>query len=130
MLMAGDSPHLGRRHAQRHLPPHVLITIDSATVGREFDSPTSLCPQHVAEHACRALCFEMGYAIAGGMVSAEHNLVGLARVSTVLQDAQLPRDALEAAGCVRMVEEKVSARSTARPGLAHPNPTTPTANAP
>ena len=53
-----------------------------------------------------------------GMVSALHNLVGLARVSTVLQDAQLQRDALEAAGCVRVFEEKVSTRSTARPGLA------------
>ncbi len=52
------------------------------------------------------------------MVSAQHNLVGLARVSTVLQDAQLQRDALEAAGCVRVFEEKVSTRSTARPGLA------------
>ncbi len=52
-----------------------------------------------------------------GVVSAQHNLVGLARVSTVLQDAQLQRDALEAAGCVRVFEEKVSTRSTARPGL-------------
>ena len=34
----------------------------------------------------------------GGMVTAHHNLVGLARVSTVLQDAQLQRDALTAAG--------------------------------
>ena len=52
-----------------------------------------------------------------GVVSAQHNLVGLARVSTVLQDAQLQRDALEAAGCVRVFGEKVSTRSTARPGL-------------
>jgi len=60
----------------------------------------------------------MGSAMMMGMVSALHNLVGLARVSTVLQDAQLQRDALEAAGCVRVFEEKVSTRSTARPGLA------------
>ena len=60
----------------------------------------------------------MVYAIMGGMMSTQHNLVGLARVSTVLQDAQLQRDALEAAGCVRVFEEKVSTRSTARPGLA------------
>jgi len=33
----------------------------------------------------------------GGMVSTHHNLVGLARVSTVLQDAQLQCDALTAA---------------------------------
>ncbi len=37
----------------------------------------------------------------GGMVTAPHNLVGLARVSTVVQDAQLQRDALTAAGCGR-----------------------------
>ncbi len=54
----------------------------------------------------------------GGMVSTHRNLVGLARVSTVLQDAQLQRDALTAAGCGRVFEEKVSTRSTARPGLA------------
>ena len=54
----------------------------------------------------------------GGMVSTHHNLVGLARVSTVIQDAQLQRDALTAAGCGRIFEEKVSTRSAARPGLA------------
>jgi len=54
----------------------------------------------------------------GGMVSTHRNLVGLGRVSTVLQDAQLQRDALTAAGGVRVFEEKVSARSTARRGLA------------
>ncbi len=53
-----------------------------------------------------------------GMVAAHHNLVGLARVSTVAQDAQLQRDALTQAGCGRIFEEKVSTRSTARPGLA------------
>ncbi len=54
----------------------------------------------------------------GAMVSTHHNLVGLARVSTVVQDAQLQRDALTAAGCGRIFEEKVSTRSSARPGLA------------
>ena len=54
----------------------------------------------------------------GGMVSTHRNLVGLGRVSTVLQEAQLQRDALTAAGGVRVFEEKVSARSTARRGLA------------
>jgi DNA invertase Pin-like site-specific DNA recombinase len=47
-----------------------------------------------------------------------HNLVGLARVSTDGQDAQLQRDALAAAGCGRVFEEKVSTRSAVRPGLA------------
>lgn len=54
----------------------------------------------------------------GGMLATHHNLVGLARVSTDSQDAQLQRDALAAAGCGRVFEEKVSTRSAARPGLA------------
>jgi DNA invertase Pin-like site-specific DNA recombinase len=49
---------------------------------------------------------------------AERNLIGLARVSTEGQDAQLQRDALEEAGCIRIFEEKVSTRKTERPGLA------------
>ena len=50
----------------------------------------------------------------------DQRLVGLARVSTDAQDAQLQRDALEAAGCAREFEEKVSTRKVAadRPGLA------------
>lgn len=47
-----------------------------------------------------------------------HHLVGLARVSTNAQDAQLQRDAIQAAGCVRIFEEKISSRSSHRPGLA------------
>jgi len=46
------------------------------------------------------------------------NLVGLARVSTSAQDAQLQRDALQAAGCIKIFEEKISSRSSRRPGLA------------
>jgi len=61
---------------------------------------------------------EMSWAMVGAMVSTQHNPVGLARVSTVVQDAQLQRDALTAAGCGRIFEEKVSTRSSARPGLA------------
>jgi len=61
---------------------------------------------------------EMSWAMVGAMVSTHHNLVGLARVSTVVQDAQLQRDALTAAGCCRIFEEKVSTRSSARRGLA------------
>lgn len=47
-------------------------------------------------------------------------LIGLARVSTDAQDAQLQRDALTEAGCRRIYEEKVSTRKGAadRPGLA------------
>ena len=50
----------------------------------------------------------------------DQRLVGLARVSTDAQDAQLQRDALEAAGCAKGYEEKVSTRKVAadRPGLA------------
>ncbi|MGH3220145.1 MAG: recombinase family protein [Streptosporangiaceae bacterium] len=49
----------------------------------------------------------------------ERNLIGLARVSTDAQDAQLQRDALAAAGCGRIYEEKISTRKAAsdRPGL-------------
>jgi DNA invertase Pin-like site-specific DNA recombinase len=52
-------------------------------------------------------------------VAAVHqNLVGLARVSTEAQDAQLQRDALNDAGCGRIFEEKISTRKAERPGLA------------
>lgn len=50
--------------------------------------------------------------------TAHSNLVGLARVSTDAQDAQLQRDALTEAGCGRIFEEKASTRKTDRPGLA------------
>jgi len=48
----------------------------------------------------------------------DRSLVGLARVSTESQDAQLQRDDLTAARCVRIFEEKISTRVTDRPGLA------------
>src|SRR5208282_1291699 len=50
----------------------------------------------------------------------ERNLIGLARVSTDAQDAQLQQDALTEGGCTRIYVEKVSTRKTAaeRPGLA------------
>jgi DNA invertase Pin-like site-specific DNA recombinase len=50
----------------------------------------------------------------------ERNLIGLARVSTDAQDAQLQHDALTAARCGRIYTEKVSTRkaTTERPGLA------------
>ena len=49
----------------------------------------------------------------------ERNLIGLARVSTDAQDAQLQQDALALAGCGRVYVEKVSTRKTTtdRPGL-------------
>lgn len=54
------------------------------------------------------------------MTDSMSNLVGLARVSTDSQDAQLQRDALTEAGCARIFEEKISSRKAAtdRPGLA------------
>ena len=49
----------------------------------------------------------------------DRSLIGLARVSTDGQDAQLQRDALTEAGCARIFEEKISTRKAAtdRPGL-------------
>ena len=48
----------------------------------------------------------------------ERNLIGLARVSSDAQDAQLQQDALALAGCGRVYAEKVSTRKSAaeRPG--------------
>ncbi len=52
--------------------------------------------------------------------AGERNLIGLARVSTDAQDAQLQHDALAEAGCGRIYTEKVSTRTAAsgRQGLA------------
>ena len=52
------------------------------------------------------------------LAPVDHHLVGLVRVSTDAQDAQMQRDALEGAGCGRVFAEKVSTRATERPGLA------------
>jgi DNA invertase Pin-like site-specific DNA recombinase len=52
------------------------------------------------------------------VAATHHNLIGLARVSTDAQDAQLQRDALNEAGCGRIFEEKISTGKTERPGLA------------
>lgn len=45
------------------------------------------------------------------------NIVGYARVSTVLQDAALQHDALARAGCGRVFEDKATSRLEVRPGL-------------
>jgi len=49
----------------------------------------------------------------------ERNLIGLARVSTDAQDAQLQQDALTDGGCTRIYVETISTRKAAadRPGL-------------
>jgi DNA invertase Pin-like site-specific DNA recombinase len=53
------------------------------------------------------------------LADGERNLIGLARVSTDAQDAQLQQDALTEAGCARIYVEKISTRKAAtdRPGL-------------
>ena len=61
---------------------------------------------------------EMVYETLAAWQATDHNLIGLARVSTDAQDAQLQRDALNDAGCGRIFEEKISTRKTERPGLA------------
>ena len=50
----------------------------------------------------------------------DRDLIGLARVSTDGQDAQLQRDDLRGAGCGRIYDEKASTRKATadRPGLA------------
>ena len=52
--------------------------------------------------------------------AGERTLIGLARVSTDAQDAQLQHDALTEAGCGRIYTEKISTRTAAaeRQGLA------------
>lgn len=51
------------------------------------------------------------------MATRHFNLIGYTRISSNGQDAQLQRDALEAAGCGRIFEDKISSRATVRPGL-------------
>ena len=51
--------------------------------------------------------------------SGERNLIGLARVSTDAQDAQLQQDALTKAGCGRIYTEKARPPRPLRQGSAH-----------
>jgi DNA invertase Pin-like site-specific DNA recombinase len=57
-------------------------------------------------------------------VSINHNLIGLARVSTDAQDAQLQQDTLALAGCGRVHVEKISTRKTATERPASPQRST------
>jgi DNA invertase Pin-like site-specific DNA recombinase len=75
-------------------------------------------PEPISEHAHASPASEMVNETLASVAAVHHNLVGLARVSTDAQDAQLQRDALTEAGCGRIFEEKISTRKTERPGLA------------
>ncbi|WP_431030921.1 recombinase family protein [Plantibacter sp. RU18] len=50
-------------------------------------------------------------------MSARHDHVGYARVSTTSQDTTMQTDALHAAGCARIFTDTISSRTTIRPGL-------------
>jgi DNA invertase Pin-like site-specific DNA recombinase len=73
-----------------------------------------LCDDWVMTHTAATT-----YAI-HDFADGDQHLIALGRVSTEAQDAQLQRDAFEAAGCAREFEEKVSTSKAAadRPGLA------------
>ena len=45
------------------------------------------------------------------------SLVGYARVTSIPRHTRLQRDALAEADCVRVFEDKISSRTTDRPGL-------------
>ena len=57
--------------------------------------------------------------IVADVPAGDRTLIGVARVSTDAQDAQLQQDALTAAGCGRIYTEKISTRKAVgeRPGL-------------
>ncbi|HEY1001069.1 MAG TPA: recombinase family protein [Streptosporangiaceae bacterium] len=73
----------------------------------------------MAQAAVTAQAFTAQAFTALDLADGERNLIGLARVSTDAQDAQLQQDALTAAGCARIYIEKISTRKAAtdRPGL-------------
>ena len=75
-------------------------------------------PQLIAQHAAIAPASETGYKPIGGRPDVQHNVTGLARVSTDIQDSQLQRTALGKAGAGGIFEEKPSPAITRRPAFA------------
>ncbi len=78
----------------------------------------------MAAHSLRTLSTGPGEQLSALLVSINHNLIGLARVSTGAQDAQLQQDALALAGCGRVYLEKVSTRKAASERPASPQRST------
>jgi DNA invertase Pin-like site-specific DNA recombinase len=91
---------------------------DYETAGPDPHRNTRQRAQPISEPTRIPAYSEIVYETLRPMTKPRHNLVGLARVSTSSQDAQLQRDALGEAGCGRVFEEKISTRKTERPGLA------------
>lgn len=114
----GSSPVPGPETAEQRPSGGVQKTRGYETPGTVSQSSRTMRPQPDLEHGPASPATEMVNETPAGVAAVHPNLVGLARVSTSVQDAQVQRDALTAAGCGRIFEETISTRTTERPGRA------------